>query len=248
MVRLLSLGLRALSSVLVIGALGLCLAGGRAIAEGTTALPPAQAQAATEIAARLADPAPLSVEGIALDRTPLVAVFSARQNAPLWEGHPDWPAGLEVALAASANEGIPPESLGLTALQRALADPALSPAQRDLFLTDRFLAYGAMLARGRIDLASIETLWALPAPVFDPITAAAGLEKMGGPAMALQSLAPASADYDHLRIALARYETLAAAGGWESLPAGTKLRAGDQGPMVQLLRRRSPPKVICRRA
>jgi murein L,D-transpeptidase YcbB/YkuD len=239
MVRLLPLGLRAPSSLLAIGALLLCLAGGPALAEGTAAaLPSAQGQTAAQIAARLADAAPLSVEGIALDRAPLAAVYGARQNAPLWEGRADWPAALEVALAASASEGIPPESLGLTALRRALADPALNPAERDLFLTDRFFAYGAILARGRIDLASIETLWALPAPVFDPVTAVAGLEKSGGPAAALQVLAPASADYDRLRTALARYETLAAAGGWESLPPGTKLRAGDQGPMVQLLRRR----------
>src|SRR5215469_15319323 len=238
MVRSLPLALRGPSS-LIIGALLLCLAASPGFAEGTAAaLPPAQGQTAARIAARLADPAPLNVEGIALDRAPLVAVYGARQNAPLWEGHADWPAALEVALAASASEGIPPESLGLTALRRALADPALSPAERDLFLTDRFLAYGAILARGRIDLASIETLWAMPAPVFDPVTAAAGLEKSGGPAAALQSLAPTSADYDRLRTALARYETLAAAGGWESLPASTNLRAGDKGPMVQLLRRR----------
>jgi murein L,D-transpeptidase YcbB/YkuD len=223
----------------VVPALLLCLAGGPAFAEGSAdALPLAQGQSAARIAARIADPAPLTVEGLPLDRAPLVAVYTARQDAPLWEGHPDWPIALELAIAASASEGIPPESLGLTALRRALADPALSPAERDLLLTDRFLAYGAILARRRIDLASIETLWALPAPVFDPVAAVAGLEKSGGPAAGLKALAPASADYDRLRAALARYETLAAAGGWESLPFGTKLHAGDQGPMVQILRRR----------
>jgi murein L,D-transpeptidase YcbB/YkuD len=239
MVRLPPLRRRALPSLLAISFLLLCLAGSPAFAQGSAAaLPLAQGQTADGIAQRLADPAPLNIEGIALDRTSLVAVYKARQDAPLWEGHPDWPPGLAVAIAASAGEGIPPESLRLAASQRALADPALSPAERDLFLTDRFLAYGAILARGRVDLSSIEALWALPAPIFDPVAAVAGLENAGGPAAALQSLAPASADYDRLRSALARYESLAAAGGWESLPPGTKLRAGDQGPMVQLLRRR----------
>ena len=170
-----------------------------------------------------------------LDRAPLAAVYAARGNMPIWEGRADWLADLVAAIAGADREGIPPESLGLAALQRALADPALGPAERDLFLTDRFLGYAAILARGRVDLAAIENLWALPAPVFDPLAAIAALES-AGPAAALQQLAPATPGYDRLRTALARDEALAALGGWESLPSGTKLRRGDQGPLV--LRRR----------
>lgn len=193
---------------------------------------------AGEIKRLLASASPLAVEGVVLDRAMIAAVYKRRQNRTVWSAHPDWPAALAAAVAGAEEHGIPPESLGLSSLQRGLGDPALDPARRDLFLTDRFLAYGAVLARGRVDLGGIEKLWALPAPAFDPVAAVAALEAAGGPAAALASLAPTAPDYKGLQAALARYEAYAAIGSWESLPSGTKLRLGDRGPMMQLLRRR----------
>ena len=232
--------MRSLCRLPVIVAAGLLLLGLAARPGGTEGLTGTTAadQPDVEIAQRLAVPGPLAVEGILLDRAALLAVYQSRQNRPIWAGYPGWPAALETAIAASDRDGIPPESLGLASLQRALGDQALGSADRDLLLTDRFLAYGAALARGRVDMASIDPLWALPAPIFDPVAAVARLESAGGPAPALQAMVPDSADYDRLRGALARYEAIAATGGWEILSPSTNLRLGDQGPGVQLLRRR----------
>src|SRR5262249_41352836 len=144
----------------------------------------------------------------------------------------------EAALADSGRQGIPPESLGLTALQGALADPKLDSTDRDLLLTDRFLAYGAMLARGRVDLATVEDSWAIAAPFFDSAAAIREMEELGGPQAALQKLAPDSPDYVGLQDAFARYQSVALDGGWLSLPAETRLSPGDTGPAVVLLRQR----------
>jgi murein L,D-transpeptidase YcbB/YkuD len=194
-------------------------------------------QTETVIGQRLAGQGPLIIDGISLDRARLALAYAARQGQPIWAGHPTWPAELEAALGASGRQGIPPESLGLPALQRALADPRLSSTDRDLLLTDRFLAYGAMLARGRVDLTTVEDSWAIAAPLFDPAAAITGLEN-AGPAAALGRLAPDSSDYVQLQDALARYQSIASAGGWVSLPSATSLSLGEQSPAVVLLRQR----------
>lgn len=190
-----------------------------------------------QIAVRLDSPAPLIVEGLPLDRDLLTAVYRQRGNAPIWQSRPEWPAALAGALAASDDEGIPSDSLGLSAVRRALTDSELGSVERELVLTDRFLAYGAALARGRIAIASIEADWALPPPFFDPGAAVAQLSAIG-PAGALQGMLPATAEYWNLRASLARYRRIAAAGGWESLPAGPILHLGDTGAAVRQLRRR----------
>lgn len=50
--------------------------------------------------------------------------------------------------------------------------------------------------------------------------------------------APLHEEYDHLKKALAALRTRQAAGGWPTLPAGTKLKPGTVSPTVALLRQR----------
>lgn len=207
----------------------------RACPAAADSVPSASSAYSRQIAARLESALPLTVEGLPLNRTLLVQVYQRRANAAIWAGHADWATSLEKALADADGEGIAPASLGLSNLQQALADPALAPAERDFVLTDRFLAYAAILARGRVHIGSIDALWNLPVPAFDPTEAIANLMAGGGPAAALQKLVPASADYERLRAAYGRYRQLAVRGGWRTLPAGTSLRSGDAGPAVALL-------------
>jgi len=191
-----------------------------------------------QLAERLRSPTPLIVEGIVLDRGMLAAAYGARADAPVWTDHPDWVGALVATIASAPEQGIPAESIDLANLQRALADPRIGAADRELLLTDRYIAYGAMLGRGRLAMASVEADWILPAPAFEPLSTMALLEQAGGPAAALQILAPASPDYRRLQKALARYAGMAAAGGWESLPLGTDLKAPAESALVSLLRRR----------
>jgi len=233
MARKLTLSAWRLFPALVLGALLMPL--GPVCSGAADSVPLDSSALSQQIAVRLESAMPLAVEGLVLDRAMLAQVYEQRANAPIWAGHGDWAGSLEKAMAAASREAIAPESLGLSALQHALADPTLAPADRDLILTDRFLTYAAIMARGRVDIGSIEDAWTLPAPVFDPVAAIAALEAAGGPAGALQRLAPASPGYERLLAAYARYGQIAAAGGWKILPAGTSLRRGDTGPLVESL-------------
>ncbi len=199
---------------------------------------PAEDELAQAIRARIVVPGPLSVRGVALDRAWLAGVYGQRNFAALWAGHPEWQTGLVAEIASSAQEGMSPASFDLAALQNALADPALERVDRELFLTDRFLAYAAALARGRVAPGAIETDWILPAPSFDPVVAVAGLVRDGDPTTALEALRPASPGYVGLRAALRRYLAFAAAGGWNALPVTATIDMGDQGQQVVELRRR----------
>ena len=123
-------------------------------------------------------------------------------------------------------------------MRQALADPGLDAGDRELLLSDRFLAYAAILARGQISPSSYWSDWALPSQRFDPVAAAASLASAGGPAAALQFLRPGSADYAGLQQALARYAGAQAAGGWPVLAATAHLTPGATGQAVIDLRRR----------
>ena len=80
----------------------------------------------------------LPTEGGGVERPLATAPAVARHYG---KSIPNGSGALFQSLADADNQGIPPKGLGLTALQRALSDPAVSPIERELFLTDRFLAY-----------------------------------------------------------------------------------------------------------
>ena len=228
-----------LSAALLLGAL--LVPFGLASPATSESVPLAGPDLSQQIAARLNSAPPLAVEGLVLDQALLTQVYRRRANAPIWAGHADWATSLEKALADAGGEAIAPEGLRLPALQQALADPALAPAERDLILTDRFLAYAQILARGHVDIGSIEDLWALPAPFFDPGAAIASLDAAGGPAGALQGLAPSSPGYERLLAAYARYTRIAAVGGLEKPAArhqSASRRHGGAGQQPQRPSRR----------
>jgi len=215
---------------LVIGAL--FLAPGRASTAAADSAPQFSPTLSQQIAARLDASPPLIVEGLVLDRVLLAKVYQQRADGSIWAGHADWMVNLEKALAEADSEAIAPDTLGQAALRSALIDPALPPAERDLILTDRFLTYAAILAHGRVDISSIEELWILPAPVFDPTAAIASLGAGSGPAEVLHELTPSSPAYKRLRAAYARYQEIAAVGGWKSLSIGTGPGTRDAKSLV----------------
>jgi L,D-transpeptidase YcbB len=210
----------------------LLLAPWRAFSAATDGVPLFSPTLSEQIAARLQASPPLTVKGLVLNRVLLAKVYQQRADGPIWVGHADWTISLEKALAEADTEAIAPDTLGQIALHNALADPALPPAERDLILTDRFLTYAAILARGRVDISSIEELWILPAPVFDPMAAIASLVAGEEPEEVLHELTPSSPAYGRLRAAYARYREIAAVGGWKSLPVGSGPGTGDAGSLM----------------
>jgi len=203
--------------------------------------PPAWAEPAAVTADALKDRLDgtdaLSAGGMPIDRAMLKAAYEARSYEPVWAA-PELAEMLVSAIGAADREGLDPESFRLGGLEDALADDTLDPIDRELMLSDRFLAYAGALAQGRVAPASVDADWLLPRPAFDP---AATLQRVGaGEAVAtvLQSLLPHEPDYDRLRQALQHYQALADAGGWQPIVAPDKIEPGAKGDVVKAVRAR----------
>jgi murein L,D-transpeptidase YcbB/YkuD len=108
----------------------------------------------------------------------------------------------------------------------------------DLLLTDAFLIYGSHLLAGRINPEQIDPQWftnrreADLAQLLENALSSNQIEET------LAALLPAYADYTRLRDTLAIYRKFAEAGGWPTVPSGSKLRQGDRSEKISLLRQR----------
>src|SRR5579863_7632566 len=194
------------------------LAAGTAAADEPPVTADAPAVSADALKTRIESTDALTAAGMTLDRAALQAGYQPRGYEPVWAEHPDLVPGFLTALAAADREGLDPESFRLGALKSALDDASLSPLDREMLLSDRFLAYAAALAHGRVAPASVYDDWFLPQPDFDSSLA---LQRLGGGEAVdavLQSLLPKDAQYDRLREALQHYQALAQAGGWQQMP------------------------------
>ena len=206
------------------------------LALGRTA-PAGAADVAAEIRARLEDTAPLVVAGQALDRAGLWFGYRERGFQPIWLGQPELTKAFSAALADASTDGIQPESLRAGLLASVLADPVRSPVDRELLLSDRFLAYARALAQGQMDSALIEQDWALARPSFDAGVLLGQLAQIRDIAAVTVGLRPSLPDYGRLRVALERYRAIARDGGWQSLP-GPRIEPKEVGPQVRSLRAR----------
>lgn len=184
------------------------------------------APSAADIKSLLAGEGALTLAGRSLDRAELKSLYDARDDAPVWiEGRAE---AVEKAIAAASEQGLDPADFAV---------PAAPADARELLLTDAFLRYAAVLARGEVSSQALETDWSIPAPKFDA-AATLATAAAGDPAELLASLEPSSQGYKGLEAALKRYRALAAAGGWKRVPETGKLKLGDSGAAVERLRRR----------
>ena len=224
--------LRALLAAVLLAACGIAVLPAKAAETPLTA---------DALKARLEDSGPLVAGGMPLDRELLKQGYQPRGYQPVWAARPQQTAALLAALGAADREGLDPELFHLNALSTALADPNLDPVERELLLTDRYLAYATVLAQGRIAPASLYDDWFLAQPDFNP---AAALGRLGdGEAVdaVLQSLLPRDPQYARVQKALQRYEALVQAGGWQALPAlgkTEKIEPGARGETIAALRAR----------
>jgi murein L,D-transpeptidase YcbB/YkuD len=182
----------------------------------------------------------------------LPGFYRARNSEPAWIDD-----DLELAQARAyvaalrgvADDGLDPENYHLSSLEALIretdearrADPASvsseTLADLEMLLTDSFLLCGSQLVHGQVNPETVESEWHIKGRVED---LAATLEKgIAGRDIsgALDSLRPRLAVYRGLREAYRDYRDLAKSGGWEALPPGPKLKAGDRGPRVEALRK-----------
>jgi murein L,D-transpeptidase YcbB/YkuD len=169
----------------------------------------------TEIKVRL-DRSGLAIAGEHLHVGLLRRFYAAHGYEPVWNTREAQAKALLQAVLRAGEHGLDPELFHATALR----DPAaLPPIDRDLLLSDAFLAYADALARGvlpveqRMDDEDLK-----PEPVDVAVTLDNAIAS-SDPAAAIEALAPNSPEYQILRRALQYYQSAAASAPAQAIPA-----------------------------
>jgi murein L,D-transpeptidase YcbB/YkuD len=181
-----------------------------------------------------------------LDPRRLAYYYKLASPRPLWVSHQGPGARartLRAALRAVGQHGLEPASYRLGNIEAHWHDRSpTGQACLELYLTSAFERYSLDLRTGRVSPQEADPSWHLPVANFDPATALAAVENDRDFTALIDGLAPSHAAYERLRDALARYESIAHAGGWPMLPAGLVLAPGGEAAaapeQIALLRAR----------
>src|SRR5439155_11297910 len=194
-----------------------------------------------------AEKAPAYMEG---PRWKLVRqIYEDRQYRPLWVGArrvPERTKDLIANLCDAEREGLRPADYRLGELRRTVEQlrPSLDKqrpeafAVLDLELTRRFLEYGADLLAGRLDPKAVASGWYIRArrsSIDSTLRVASQAQEFHD---IVAPLRPQQAEYAELVKALASYREILRQGGWPEVPGRSRLRRGDRGARVAVLRRR----------
>jgi murein L,D-transpeptidase YcbB/YkuD len=216
-----------LAGLLLIGGASIAAASEeRAPANDPAAVPLAAAPGDSEIKARLTGVGPLSIGGEPLHAALLRRFYAGHDNQPVWATHPAQATALRHAVLKAADQGLDPDSFHAAAFART----ALSPADRDILLSDSFLGYAEALARGLVPSearSDDEDLAPEPVDVVGVLDAALN---SANAASAVEALAPSSPDYAALRRAYEAYQAIAKAGGW---PRVSDVQSGERVRLLQ---------------
>ena len=213
--------------------------------------PHARVVVADAVARRLekvvrADRRPVGVDADAWRRA--AELYRRNHFAPLWlaGGRIDARAdALVAAVAAADRHGLRRSDYpldALTAAVAAVAPPSVAApdalARADLLLTATLAAYAADLLTGRVGARAVEPAWHVD-PRTGTVDSLIGITAHAPDlAEALRRLVPREPGYATLLAALGQYRSIAAAGGWPTVPGGPTLRRGDASARVLPLRAR----------
>jgi murein L,D-transpeptidase YcbB/YkuD len=165
-----------------------------------------------------------------LDPRRLASFYQPDSPRPHWVSHrgPGARARLLRALLRTAGQhGLEPARYRIDDIEAHWRDH--SPAGQaclELYLTNAFERFSLDLRTGRVGPHEADPSWYLPVADFDPAAALAAVDSDGDFAALIDSLAPSHPAYQRLREALARYESIAHAGGWPVLPPGPEFGPG----------------------
>jgi murein L,D-transpeptidase YcbB/YkuD len=220
----------------------LVLGGALAVAAGLTqadGAAPAVADALRARVAALRSGADVRVEGERIAARKLIADFYAQRGfRPAWE-RPEQAEALLALVERSRSHGLDPNDYHGELLQRAAAGAALGDAaDRELVFTDALVRLAYHLRFGKADPRELYPDWNFSRTLgaIEPVAALEALVASARLAAAVERLGPQLVIYRDLREALARYRTIAAAGGWPQIPPGPTLDPGMRDPRVAALR------------
>ncbi|BAV34932.1 peptidase [Sulfuricaulis limicola] len=191
--------------------------------------PAPDAALAEALRASLAAPV-VSCSESRLDPRRLAPFYQPDSPRPHWVSYrgPGARARLLRALLRTAGQhGLEPARYRIDDIEAHWRDR--SPAGQaclELYLTSAFERYSLDLRTGRVGPHEADPSWYLPVADFDPAAALAAVGNDGDFAALIDSLAPSHPAYERLREALARYESIAHAGGWPALSPGPEFGPG----------------------
>jgi murein L,D-transpeptidase YcbB/YkuD len=170
----------------------------------------------SEIKKRLDSAGNLTIAGEPMHAALLRRFYAAHGNEAIWATRQTQATALWHAVLQAGDHGLDPAIFHVD----ALAKTDLSVTDRDLLLSDAFLAFTDALSRGAVpadmrmddeDLSPgpIDVVAALDAALNSPDTEAA-----------IAALAPNSPAYTALRRAYQSYQAIVKAGGWPRIPEG----------------------------
>jgi len=185
---------------------------------------------------------------VVIDGDPLASavvlpeLYERRGFQPAWTS-PAMADELVRAIRESADDGLDPADYHLTAIERLRATTPATPetqARLDLLLTDAAVRLAYHLRFGKVDPQALDADWNLESDLggIDPVTVLQQAIDQGRIRQTLDELKPRYPFYARLKGALAEYRRIAAAGGWDTIPAGGSLKPGVTDTRVTLLRRR----------
>jgi murein L,D-transpeptidase YcbB/YkuD len=148
-------------------------------------------------------------------------------------------AALIQALQAAPAQGFATDAFPVAEAQRLLRspDPALRP-QGQAQLEAAAIAYARAQHGGRAPVGRFPDNWAIRPQAYDAGADFAAALAEGRVATWAAGLAPTDQRYGRLVKAYARYQQIAAEGGWPALPVRPALKPGATGEAVEALRRR----------
>lgn len=174
----------------------------------------------------------------------LAATPALAQTAPPATDLPLPPPVVQPQPAAPLPQLSPAQASTLALLLRkdivaqGLADAQSSDQLDNDSLVRAALDHAHAVHAGRLAEADFDRNWAMRPAAYDPMPAFKDAVEHDRLAAWIASLPPPYAGYDALVAALARYQAIAAAGGWSALTTGPDLTLGASGDRVGALRQR----------
>jgi L,D-transpeptidase YcbB len=200
---------------------------------------PAASETQAAIAAIFASRDPALLPRTPIDLGALRPLYAARDFAPIWSASPEAATDAErarTALAGAAEDGLDSNDYCCVA-PWPRPKTGRDAAQYDLTLSAMVLRYAHDLRLGRLPPGTVYADASLPAQHFDAASALGTALRTGSLDRFLVDLAPPHPEYQRLKAALAKYRTIAAAGGWPAVPGSTEIKLASD-PRVGVLAER----------
>jgi murein L,D-transpeptidase YcbB/YkuD len=166
--------------------------------------------AESEIKARLDGQGALTIGGEPVHAALLRKFYAGHDYEPIWGSRQPQATALWHAVLNARDQGLDPDLFHVA----AFAKTALSPADREMLLSDAFLAYADALARGAYPAEARPDDQDLAPGAVDVVAKLDAAIMSGNPEGGIQALAPQTPEYAALLRAYQAYQAIVKAGGW----------------------------------